>query len=147
MLEIGDGGLTPTEDTTHFAMWCMLAAPLFLGTDIAKLTPAQLSLVSNPELIKIDQDPQGHEGHYVNAQSGVEEWMRPLSGGSYAVAMFNENTATTTVSATLAALGIPAGTYTVRDVVNRTDKPDTSTSLTMSPAGHGVVMVELTPKA
>jgi len=147
MLEIGDGGLTPAEDTTHFAMWCMFAAPLFLGTDLSKLTSAQLSLVSNPELIAIDQDSEGHEGHYVKAQSGVEEWMRPLSGGSYAVAMFNENSSPTTVSATLAALGIPAGSYTVRDVVNRTDLASTSSGLTLTPTGHGISMVKLTPRS
>jgi alpha-galactosidase len=146
MLEIGDGGLTPTEDTTHFAMWCMLAAPLFLGTNLAALTPAQRSLVSNPELIAIDQDPLGHEAHYVAASKGVEEWMRPLAGGAYAVAMFNENASPVTVSATLAALGIPAGSYTVRDVIDRTDKASTSTAVTGTPAGHGIIEVKLSPK-
>ena len=73
--------------------------------------------------------------------------MRPLSGGSYAVAMFSENTSATTVTASLASLGIPAGTYTVRDVVNLKNLPPTSSSLTMTPAGHGIVMVKLTPQS
>lgn len=147
MLEIGDAPLTPTQDTTHFAMWCMLAAPLFLGTDISKLSPAQLSLVSNPELIAIDQDAEGHEAHRVSFTDGVETWERPLSGGSYAVALYNAASTSRTVSQTLAALGIPAGTYSVRDVVNRKDDPSTSTSVGGTIPGYGIITVKLTPKS
>jgi alpha-galactosidase len=147
MLEIGDGGLTPTEDTSHFAMWCMLAAPLFLGTNISALPPASLSLVTNPELIAIDQDSLGHEAHRVSVGGGIEVWMRPLKGGSYAVAFLNTNSSTRAKSASLAALGIPAGSYTVRDVVNRTNEASTSTAVGGTAAAHGIVVLKLTPKS
>jgi alpha-galactosidase len=147
MLEIGDGGLTPTEDTSHFAMWCMLAAPLFLGTDISALPPASVSLVTNPELIAIDQDALGHEAHQVSNSGGIEVWMRPLTGGSYAVALFNTSSTSRSMSASLSALGIPAGTYTVRDVVNRTNGTPTSTAVTGTADSHGIVVVKLTPQS
>lgn len=147
MLEIGDGGLTPTEDTSHFAMWCMLAAPLFLGTNIATLPPASVTLVTNPELIAIDQDPLGHEAHEVKGTRGIQIWMRPLAGGSYAVALFNTNISPRTMSTSLAALGIPAGTYKVRDVVDRTDESSTSTVVGGSAPAHGIVVVKLTPSS
>ncbi len=147
MLEIGDGGLTPTEETSHFAMWCMLAAPLFLGTNIAGLSPAELSLVTNPELVAIDQDALGHEAHQVSAAGGIQLWMRPLEGGAYAVALFNTTGSTQTMSTSLSALGIPAGTYTVRDVIDRAPQSPTSGAVTGTAASHGIVVYKLTPKS
>ena len=145
MLEIGDGGLTPTEETTHFAMWCMLAAPLFLGTNIENLTPAELSLVENPELIAIDQDALGHEAHQVSSGGGIELWMRPLTKGRYAVALFNTTSATQTMTSSLSALGVPAGTYKVRDAVDRANDAPTSGAVSGTAASHGIVVYELTP--
>jgi alpha-galactosidase len=145
MLEIGNGGLTATEDTSHFALWCMLAAPLFLGTDISQLPPASLSLLTNPELVAIDQDALGHEAHQVSSIGGVELWERPLTGSSYAVALLNTTGSTLTMSTTLAALGIPAGTYTVRDVIARTTLPSTAGPLSGTADSHGTVVLRLTP--
>jgi alpha-galactosidase len=145
MLEIGDGGLTPTEDTTHFAMWCMLAAPLFLGTDIAKLPAASVSLVTNKDLIAIDQDSLGHEAHRVSTTGGVEVWMRSLEDDKFAVALFNTNPKSRTMTESLAAAGIPAGKYSVRDVVNQVSEGTTSTAIGGVALGHGIVVLELTP--
>jgi alpha-galactosidase len=146
MLEIGDADFSTSENTSHFAMWCMLAAPLFLGTNISALPPASVSLVTNPELIAIDQDPLGHEAHLVSDSAGIELWMRPLTGGSYAVALFNTNSTPRSMSASLATLGVPAGTYTVRDVVDRTDQASTSTVVRGSAGVHGIAVLKLTPK-
>jgi alpha-galactosidase len=145
MLEIGDGGLTDTEETSHFAMWCMLAAPLFVGTDISALPVGMVSLVTNPELIGIDQDAEGHEGHLVSSAEGIQIWVKPLAAGRYAVALFNTTAASQNMSATLAQLAIPAGNYTVRDAVVRVDVAPTSTSVSGSAPSHGIVVLELTP--
>jgi len=145
MLEIGDGGLTPTEETSHFAMWCMLAAPLFVGTDIGALPVESVSLLTNPELVAIDQDAEGHEARQVSSIGGVETWERPLTKGRYAVALFNTTAGPLTMSATLAGLGIPAGSYTVRDVVERVNVAPTSAGVSGYAASHGIVVLELTP--
>ena len=145
MLEIGDGGLTPTEETSHFAMWCMLAAPLFVGTDISALPVQSVSLLTNPELVGIDQDAEGHEAHQVSSAGGIQIWERPLADGRYAVALFNTTGAAEDMSTTLAKVGIPAATYTVRDAVLRVDLASTSSVLGGSAPSHGILVFELTP--
>jgi alpha-galactosidase len=145
MLEIGDGGLTDTEETSHFAMWCMLAAPLFVGTDISALPIGMVSLLTNPELVGIDQDADGHEAHLVSSSGGIQVWERPLAGGRFAVALFNTTSATQSMSATLAQLGIPAGSYTVRDAIVRVAVSPTSSVVSGSAPSHGIVVYELTP--
>jgi alpha-galactosidase len=145
MLEIGDGGLTDTEETSHFAMWCMLAAPLFVGTDISALPVGMVSLLTNPELVGIDQDAEGHEAHLVSSSGGIQVWERPLAGGRFAVALFNTTSATQSMSATLAQLGIPAGSYTVRDAIVRVAVSPTSSVVSGSAPSHGIVVYELTP--
>jgi len=145
MLEIGDGGLTPTEETSHFAMWCMLAAPLFVGTDISALPVQSVSLLTNPELVGIDQDAEGHEAHQVSSAGGIQVWERPLADGRYAVALFNTTGAAEDMSTTLAKVGIPAATYTVRDAVLRVDLSPTSSVLGGSAPSHGILVFELTP--
>lgn len=56
MLQVGNGGLTETQDLSHFSMWCMLAAPLLAGNDLTKMTPYVLSVLAHDELIAINQD-------------------------------------------------------------------------------------------
>jgi alpha-galactosidase len=123
----------------------MLAAPLFLGTDIGALPVGMVSLVTNPELIAIDQDPGGHEAHLVSSAGGIQIWVKPLANGRYAVALFNTTGAAQTMSTTLAKLGIPAGTYTVRDAVVRVDVAPVSSVVSGSAPSHGIVVLELTP--
>ncbi|MEJ1229525.1 MAG: glycoside hydrolase family 27 protein [Galbitalea sp.] len=144
MLEVGNG-LTPTEDISHFAMWCMLAAPLFIGTDVSALPSATIGLITNPELVAIDQDALGKEAHQVSSAGGIQIWERPLVDGSYAVALFNTTSGTRAMSTTLAALGIPAGSYSVRDVVARADDAPTVGTVSGSAPAHGIVTLKLTP--
>jgi len=145
MLEIGDGGLTDTEETSHFAMWCMLAAPLFVGTDIGALPVGTVSLLTNPELIAIDQDAEGHEAHLVSSVGGIQIWERPLTNGRYAVALFNTTSSTQSMSTTLAKLGIPSGNYHVRDTIVRVGLAPTSSVVSGSAPSHGIVVLELSP--
>lgn len=60
------GGLTYTEQKTHFALWCMLSAPLMLGNDPRSMTKATLSILTNPELLAISQDPLAKQAKKVN---------------------------------------------------------------------------------
>jgi alpha-galactosidase len=89
MLEVGNGKLTLDEDRTHMGMWAMLAAPLLAGNNLSQLTPEITSILTNREVVAIDQDPLGKQGNRIFAQGPVEIWSRPLSNGDVALAVFN----------------------------------------------------------
>jgi alpha-galactosidase len=89
MLEIGNGGMSEEEYRTHMTLWVILAAPLLAGNDLSKMTPAALALLTNKEVISVDQDPLGLQGDRVWAQGPAELWAKPLVGGSIAIALFN----------------------------------------------------------
>eukprot|EP00347_Sterkiella_histriomuscorum_P019726 403340526 len=70
MLEIGNGGLTPLEEKTHFALWSFAKAPLILGNDLTKMTPDQLSIISNTNFINVNQDSFGQQAKCVQGCNG-----------------------------------------------------------------------------
>ncbi len=89
MLEVGNKGLTNAESRGHFAMWCMLAAPLIAGNDVRHMTPETRAILTNRTLIAIDQDPLGHEGFRYRVDKDKEIWAKELSNKSWAVALLN----------------------------------------------------------
>lgn len=145
MLQIGNGGISANETHTHFAMWCMLAAPLFLGTDIAALPEETIGILTNPELLAVDKDRLGIQAARVSDVGGLQTWMRPIADGGYAVAFFNTTGAATTMSATLAALGIPAGSYALRDATLQADLGVATDTLSAPVNPHGTVVLTLHP--
>jgi alpha-galactosidase len=89
MLEIGNGAMTDDEYKMHMSLWAMLAAPLLAGNDLRSMTPEILAILTNKEVIAVDQDKLGKQGQRA-WQSGEQEiWTRPLSGDAVAVAFFN----------------------------------------------------------
>src|SRR5207248_3587474 len=88
MLEIGNGGMTDDEYRTHMSLWSMLAAPLLAGNDLRTMTPAIHDILTNAEVIAIDQDRAGKQGRRAWKSGDVEIWTRPLADGSFAVAAF-----------------------------------------------------------
>ena len=89
MLEVGNGKLSPAENRTHFSMWAMLAAPLLAGNDLPNMKPEIKSILTNRDVIAIDQDPLGHQARYVYSGGQVEVWMRDLKDGAKAIAIIN----------------------------------------------------------
>ena len=89
MLEVGNGKLTLDENRTHMGMWAMLAAPLLAGNNLTKLTPEITAILTNKEVIAIDQDALGHEAERVYQEGPVQIWSRPLADGGHAVAIIN----------------------------------------------------------
>ena len=89
MLQVGNGGMKLEEYRTQMSLWCLLAAPLISSADLTKLTPALLALLTNPEVIAVDQDPAGIQGCRVAQEGPLEVWMKPLADGSKAVGLFN----------------------------------------------------------
>ena len=89
MLEVGNGKLTLDDDRTHMGMWAMLAAPLLAGNNLSQLTPEIAAILTNREVIAIDQDPLGKQAERIYAEGPIEIWARPLADGSAALAVFN----------------------------------------------------------
>ncbi len=91
MLEVGNG-MKVNEDRAHFTMWSMLAAPLIAGNDIAHMTPETRAILTNTEVIAIDQDSLGVQGLQYSASDSVEIWFKPLANGDWAMTVLNRRT-------------------------------------------------------
>ena len=89
MLEVGNGKLSLAENRTHFSMWAMLAAPLLAGNDLPNMKPEVKAILTNRDVIAINQDPLGHQARYIYSKGEVEVWARDLKGGAKAVAIVN----------------------------------------------------------
>ena len=88
MLEVGNG-MSLNESRAHFSLWCMLAAPLIAGNDLRSMNAETLSVLSNKEVIGIDQDSLGIQGFKHTAKDSVETWLKPLKNGEWAVCLLN----------------------------------------------------------
>ena len=82
-------GLTADEQRTHVSLWALLAAPLMLGCDMTRLDEDTLALLTNDEVLAVDQDPAGIQGSRLAAGEGWEVWRKPLASGADAVGLFN----------------------------------------------------------
>jgi alpha-galactosidase len=89
MLEVGNGKMSLAENRTHFSMWAMLAAPLLAGNDLPHMKPEIHEILTNRDVIAINQDPLGHEARYIYSRGEVEVWARNLAGGAKAIAIIN----------------------------------------------------------
>ena len=88
MLEVGNG-MTENEDRAHFTMWCMMASPLILGNDVRNMSPATKAILTNHDIIAIDQDTLGVQGMHVYTEQGLQFWLKPLAGGDWAFTILN----------------------------------------------------------
>jgi alpha-galactosidase len=140
MLEIGNGAMSETEYKTHMSLWCILAAPLLAGNDLRNVSPEILAILTNREVIAVDQDKLGRQGKQVWKSGDQEIWSRPLSGGAQAVAFFNRAAEPAKVTGKWADIGI-AGQRRLRDLWlhQDIDWPGPEYSVTVPP--HGVVML------
>jgi len=89
MLEVGNGKLSLAENRSHFSMWAMLAAPLLAGNDLPHMKPEIKAILTNRDVIAIDQDPLGHQARHVYSIGEVEVWTRELKDGAIAIAILN----------------------------------------------------------
>ena len=144
MLEVGNGGMTAVEDQTHFSMWAMMAAPLIMGNDLTNMPAATKAILTNAEVIAVDQDILGNQGVVVSDNgAGLQVWSKKLSGGALAVALFNRSAATASLTAYWSVIGLPAGSAAVRDLWTHSDQGTFTDSYTASVPSHGVVMLKL----
>src|SRR2546430_8572322 len=89
MLEVGNGGMTNTEYRSHFSLWAILAAPLIAGNDLRSMTPEIHDILTNKEVIAVDQDAMGREGRRDAQDCDLEVWAKQMQDGGSAVVLLN----------------------------------------------------------
>ena len=140
MLEVGNGSLTATEARAHFSLWSLLNAPLIAGNDIRSMSAETRSILTNTEVIAVNQDWGGRQGHKISDNGNLEVWRKPMANGSVAVVLLNRGSGTATVSTTVSALGLgAAASYSVRDLWAHTTGSSSGTISASVPA-HGAAM-------
>jgi alpha-galactosidase len=146
MLEVGNGGMTTTEYRSHFSFWALLAAPLIAGNDLRDMTPEIHDILTNKEVIAVDQDPLGRQGRRVRKDGDLEVWARPIAGGGRAVILFNRGTAGQEITVNWVDLAYPEHlSAAVRDLWEKKDLGKFSGKFLAPVASHGVVMVAVRP--
>jgi len=134
--------LTPDEQYTHMTLWSILAAPLILSGDLTKLDGFTLSLLTNDEVIEVNQDPLGKQATRVFESGGLSVWVKDLEDGSKAVGLFNLGDIEKNVTARWADLAI-FGKHAVRDLWRQEDLGRFENEFPARVAPHGVVLVKI----
>jgi hypothetical protein len=134
--------LSKAEQVAMMTLWCMAPSPLMLGGDVADADPWELALLTNDEVLAVNQDAAAIQGKRVSARDGLEIWTRDLGGGAKALALFNRTDDDTTMRANLAELGLTGGCK-ARDLWQRKDFPVADGRVEMSIPAHGAGMLRL----
>jgi alpha-galactosidase len=144
MLQVGNG-LSDTEDQAHFSLWSLLAAPLLAGNDLRSMSEATREILTNAEVIAVNQDPLGAQGHKLRDDGNEEVWIKPLGGAELALILLNRGEAPVRIKVDWSELGWAAEPVRVRDLWRKRDMGRFDTGYFARVAPHGVVMLRLAP--
>ena len=147
MLQVGRG-MSYEEDKTHFTMWCMLNSPLLAGNDLRDMTDETIAILTNKEIIALNQDPLVYQARRLTEKGDLEVWAKPListMSGKVAVTLLNRSDKTETISLDLNTVGLDASEgYSYRDLWAEKDfDKTTNEGLSFEVAPHGVVVLTL----
>ncbi len=134
--------LTADEQYTHMSLWCLLAAPLLLGCDLEKLDAFTLGLITNDEVLEVDQDPLCRQATRVAGDGAGAVYAKPLADGAWAVGLFNRGETARAVRFGFAEIGL-AAPCAVRDLWRQQDLGIFPDSFKATVAPHGVVLVRV----
>ena len=134
--------LSPDEQYTHISLWSLLAAPLLIGCDLERLDPFTLNLLTNDEVLAVDQDPLGKQAVPVAKSGDIQVWARNLEGGSKAVGAFNLGSQTAAYMLDPSAVGIKDA-KAARDLWRQKNLQWTDGKLSLHVPAHGVVLLRL----
>ena len=147
MLEVGNGGMTETEYRAHFSLWCLMAAPLMAGNDLEHMSEATKEILTNKEVIAVDQDPAGLQAKRVKKDKGMEVWVKQLSDGSRAVGLLNRTGASAGITVQWTELGYPEKvSASVRDLWAHESVGVHKGGYTAQVPSHGVVVIKVAPE-
>jgi alpha-galactosidase len=146
MLEVGNGGMTTTEYRAHFSLWCLLSAPLMAGNDLRSMPAEIKEILTNREVIALDQDPLGLQGRRVKREGDREVWAKQLADGGRAVVLFNRGPKTAELSVSWSDIGYPSHlSADVRDLWAGKDLGKLIGRFSAEVPSHGVTMVTIRP--
>ncbi|WP_026705712.1 glycoside hydrolase family 27 protein [Flavobacterium soli] len=153
MLEVGNG-MTFAEDKSHYTMWSMLASPLIAGNDFRKMTKETLSILTNKEIIAINQDKLGIQAFRYSSEDGIETWVKPLSDGNWAITFLNRSDVTKKINFDFkkhiikdADFNLEANfekqTFKIKDLWKNKELGTTKKAFTTEIGSHDVVVLKL----
>jgi alpha-galactosidase len=146
MLEVGNGGMTTDEYRAHFSLWGILAAPLLAGNDLRDMKPEIRDILTNKEVIAVNQDPLGRQGRRVRKDGDLEVWAKQMRDGSRSVVLLNRDVSEKEITVSWEDIGYPSHlSASVRDLWRAKDLGQHKEKFSASVAPHSVVMVHVTP--
>jgi alpha-galactosidase len=147
MLEVGNGGMTDDEYRAHFSLWAIMAAPLIAGNDLRDMSSETKTILTNSEVIAVDQDPLGKQGILVwERPPELQVWSKPLSDGAWAVALLNRGDTAATITAPFRQVGLRRDSAAVRDLWTHTDLGVFGKKFSTRVARHAVAMLRVSPR-
>jgi hypothetical protein len=146
MLMVGMDGFTAAQNRTHMNLWAISGAPLLAGNDLTTMTSETASILKNPEVVAVDQDPRGLQGVKVAEDTtGLQVYGKALAGtGNRAVALLNRTSSAQNITVRWSDLGLTNASATVRDLWARSNVGSYGTSYTTSVPAGGSVMLTVT---
>jgi len=143
--QLRDSRLSPNEQYTHISLWCLLSSPLLLGCDMTQLDEFSLNLLTNDEVLEVNQDPLGCQASRIIQDGKMEVWAKDMEDGSKAVGLFNRGSREQSITVKCSDLGI-SGEQTVRDLWRQKDIGIYTDQFQANIGRHGVVLVKIAPK-
>lgn len=144
MLEIGNGALTAAEKRTQFAVWSILSAPLLAGNDLTSMSEETRAILTNHELIALNQDPLGLQAALIRREGDVDILAKPLADcGARAAVLWNRGSSAADVSLKWGELGLEPEPATVRDLWAGAPLDADAEGITVSVASHDAVALRI----
>ncbi len=155
MMEVGNG-MSIGEDRAHFSIWCMLAAPLIAGNDLRNMSKETIEILTNKEVIAVDQDSLGIQGFKYSSEDSLETWLKPLSKNEWAICFLNRSSETRTIEVewedyeiadefSKRDIDFEKTTFSIRDLWKKENIGTTDKIFTTQVPSHDVVMLKLSP--
>ena len=142
--QISGNGMTFLEYQTHMSLWCMACSPLMIGCDVRKLDPDTAALLTNREVLAINQDALGRPARRVIKQpGGCEIWKKPLADGSTAVALINRGSRGSDIVLKSRDAGLLDGPKHVRNLWAQQDVADFTIELTQRVQPHETILIKI----
>ncbi|KAL1541904.1 Alpha-galactosidase 2, variant 2 [Salvia divinorum] len=147
MLEVGNGGMSSEEYRSHFSIWALIKAPLLIGCDVRSMDKVTVEILSNKEVIAVNQDKLGIQGKKMKKYGDLEVWGGALTRNRVAVALWNRGSSKATITAHWSDIGLnPTALVNARDLWAHKTRKSLKGHISASVASHDCKMYILTPK-